>query len=178
MLFFLCLTRAETNFIILNRLSWQTMPKPTTLAPLTLPSVSVTSKEEEENASITPQSAPPLSPNYKRANVESNNDGRVNRSPVNITYGTPKSPASPRFTSERSRGLFSNLKASKSSTRIVHEQALSHTTNHSNDSAGSIYSHRHSPGSTPELTLVRDRPNTSGKKCLKCNGFHSVALIL
>ena len=154
------------------------MPKPTTLAPLTLPSVSITSKKEEENASFTPQSAPPLSPNYKRINGDSHYDGRVNRSPVNITYGTPMSPASPRFTTEKSKGLFSNLKASKSSTRIVHEQALSHTTIHSNDSTGSIYSHRHSPGSTPELALVRDRPNTTGKKRLRCSRFQCVILTL
>ena len=142
------------------------MPKPKALAPLTLPSVSLSSQEDDTNASFTPLSAPPTqSPDRKKGtDGDSSGHTRLNRSPVNIPYATaPLSPASPRFTSDRSKGLFSNIKASKSSTRILYDQALSHSTNHSNDSAGSIYSHRHSPGSTPELALARDRPGTTGK---------------
>ena len=146
------------------------MPKPTTLAPLTLPSVSLPSKEDEANASFTPLSAPPLSPNHRKgADSDSSCHKRLNRSPVNAPYAAPISPASPRFTSDKPKGLFSNIKASKSSTRIVYEQALSQSTNHTNDSTGSIYSHRHSPGSTPELALVRDRPSTTGKHDLNYN---------
>ena len=138
------------------------MPKPSALA-LTLPSIPLPSRDQDVSSSFGPLSAPIHSPNRKKAsNGDSCGQRRTNKSPVTYSHATPSSPASPTVTSERSKGLFSNLEASKSSTRIVKEHALSVTSKFNSDSVASIYTHRHNPGSTPELSLIGERGNTPG----------------
>lgn len=139
------------------------MPKSSTLS-LTLPSLAA-SRENLSKALSSPKSprsprSPPVpSPKHDEP-VASFADAYDPHSPITSLPVAAPSPISPKHKKDVSKSMFSNYKASKSSTKIQstdRRDAKHH--------ANSIYPYRKSPGSTPELSLMHDNASLASGKC-------------
>lgn len=142
------------------------MPKSSSLT-LDLQPRASSHREGNPNQPLSPRSPASRTPTTiydDEVNAESIIDEYEVSTPVAaLPPHPPESPTSPRHRKGSSRSLFSNYKASKSSTRIhPSDNSMRQAPgSRSGSSTSNVYPYRHSPGSTPELSVSADNSSIS-----------------
>jgi len=131
------------------------MPKSHSLS-INLPRPGPDSADGGLKSPKSPQSPPPPLP-ARDLNGDTYGEGYDAHLHSPITSLPP--PPSPRSPKQRTKSIFSNKLASKSSAKVMKTDTPSKNTEDQSINSGStsqVYAYRAAPGSTPELTLQAD----------------------